>query len=259
VVLSRRQTPEGSIALTTDDDAMPRGSLVVAVGNTERLKAAIALLGRVSPVSLQHELKGFDVHRCFVSQPHAVEKPLGELGLEKLGAVVTRMRRGDVELPVSHNTRPQLGDRVQVISYKDREKAVREFFGNSLTALTETGYFSFGVGIILGLVLGQIPLPVPGLSQPVRLGVAGGPLVVELLLGSRGRTGPFIWSIPAEVNLTLRHLGIRTSSLLEKSCAFIAPQMRCDFIHREPAFRHKRPSRNWPPNGSITDHWEATV
>lgn len=208
VVLSRRQTPEGSIALTIDDDALPPGSLVVAVGNAERLKAAIALLGRVSPVSLQHELKGFDVHRYFVSQPHAVEKPLGELGLEKLGAVVTRVRRGDIELPVSHDTRLQLGDRVQVISYKDREKAVREFFGNSLTALTETGYFSFAVGIILGLVLGQIPLSVPGLSQPVRLGVAGGPLVVALLLGSRGRTGPFIWNIPAEVNLTLRHLGI---------------------------------------------------
>jgi putative transport protein len=137
-----------------------------------------------------------------------VEKPVGELGLEKLGAVVTRLRRGDIDLPVTHDTRLQLGDRVQVISYKDRERAVREFFGNSLTVFTETGYFSFAVGIILGLVLGQIPIPIPGLSQPVRLGVAGGPLVVALILGSRGRTGPFIWSIPAEVNLTLRHLGI---------------------------------------------------
>lgn len=174
----------------------------------EQLKSAIALLGRVSPMSLQQELKGFDVHRYFVSKPQAVEKPIGELGLEKLGAVVTRLRRGDIDLPVTHDTRLQLGDRVQVISYKDRERAVREFFGNSLTVFTETGYFSFAVGIILGLVLGQIPIPIPGLSQPVRLGVAGGPLVVALILGSRGRTGPFIWSIPAEVNLTLRHLGI---------------------------------------------------
>lgn len=208
VVLSRCRKPNDSLKLVTEDDTLPMGSLVVAVGNAERLKAAITLLGRVSPVSLQHELAGFDVHRYFVSTPHAVERPLGELGLEKLGAVVTRVRRGDIELPVAHDTRLQLGDRVQVTTYKDKEKAVRDFFGNSLTALTETGYFSFAVGIILGLVLGQIPFPIPGLSQPVRLGVAGGPLVVALLLGSRGRTGPFIWSIPAEVNLTLRHLGI---------------------------------------------------
>lgn len=208
VVLSRQRNPNGRIELVADATALSPGGFVVAVGNPEQLKSAIALLGRVSPTSLQQELNGFDVHRYFVSKPQAVEKPVGELGLEKLGAVVTRLRRGDIDLPVTHDTRLQLGDRVQVISYKDRERAVREFFGNSLTVFTETGYFSFTVGIILGLILGQIPIPVPGLSQPVRLGVAGGPLVVALILGSRGRTGPFIWSIPAEVNLTLRHLGI---------------------------------------------------
>jgi putative transport protein len=208
VVLSRRRTPGGPIEIVTDAAALPTGSLVVAVGNADQLKSAIALLGRVSPVSLQQELHGFDVLRYFVSKPQAIEKPVGELGLEKLGAVVTRLRRGDVDLPVTHETRLQLGDRVQVISYKDMERAVRDFFGNSLTALTETGYFSFAVGIILGLILGQIPFPVPGLSQPVRLGVAGGPLVVALILGSIGRTGPFIWILPGEINLTLRHLGI---------------------------------------------------
>jgi len=197
VVLSRQRSPDGRIELVSDVTTLSPGSLVVAVGNPEQLKSAIALLGRVSPISLQQELKGFDVHRYFASKPQAVEKPVGELGLEKLGAVVTRLRRGDIDLPVTHDTRLQLGDRVQVISYKDRERAVREFFGNSLTAFTETGYFSFAVGIIFGLVLGQIPIPIPGLSQPVRLGVAGGPLVVALILGSRGRTGPFIWSVPA--------------------------------------------------------------
>jgi putative transport protein len=137
-----------------------------------------------------------------------VERPLGELGLAKLGAVVSRLRRGDVDLPVDDQTLLHLGDRVRVISYRDKESEVRKFFGNSVTVLTETGYFSFALGIIFGLILGQVPLPVPGLSEPVRLGLAGGPLVVALILGSLGRTGPFVWSIPNEVNLTLRHLGI---------------------------------------------------
>ena len=109
-----------------------------------------------------------------------VERPLGELGLAKLGAVVSRLRRGDVDLTVSDQTLLHLGDRVRVISYRDKEPEVRKFFGNSVTVLTETGYFSFALGIIFGLILGQIPLPVPGLSEPVRLGVAGLPLVAAL-------------------------------------------------------------------------------
>ena len=208
VLLTRYRTPVGQIGLAKDSSKLPAGSLVLAVGSTEQLKSAVELLGRISPVSLQDELRGFEIHRYFVSNPEIVERPLGELGLANLGAVVSRLRRGDVDLPVTNQTLLHLGDRVRVVSYRDKEPEVRKFFGNSVTVLTETGYFSFALGIILGLILGQIPLPMPGLNEPVRLGIAGGPLVAALMLGSLGRTGPFIWSIPNEVNLTLRHLGI---------------------------------------------------
>lgn len=208
VLLTRYRTPDGQSGLAMDSSILPPGSLVLAVGNAEQINAAIALLGRTGSVNLQDELRGFELHRYFVSNREIVERPLGELGLLKLGAVVSRLRRGDVDLPVNDQTLLHLGDRVRVISYRDRELEVRRFFGNSVTMLTETGYFSFALGIILGLVLGRIPLPLPGLAEPVRLGIAGGPLVAALVLGSLGRTGPFIWSIPNEVNLTLRHLGI---------------------------------------------------
>lgn len=208
VLLTRYRRPDGQSGLATDSSTLPPGSLVLAVGNAEQINAAVALLGRAGTVNLQDELRGFEVHRYFVSNREIVERPLSELGLAKLGAVVSRLRRGDVDLPINDHTLLHLGDRVRVISYRDREPEARKFFGNSVTMLTETGYFSFALGIIFGLVLGQIPLPVPGLSEPVRLGIAGGPLVAALLLGSLGRTGPFIWSIPNEVNLTLRHLGI---------------------------------------------------
>ncbi len=208
VLLTRYRAPDGQTGLAADSSVLPPGSLVLAVGSAEQIRIGVALLGRVSPVNLQDELRGFEVHRYFVSNPAIVERPLGELGLAKLGAVMSRLRRGDVDLPVTDQTLLHLGDRVRVVSYRDREPEVRKFFGNSVTVLTETGYFSFALGIIFGLILGQVPLPVPGLSEPVRLGIAGGPLVVALMLGSLGRTGPFIWSIPNEVNLTLRHLGI---------------------------------------------------
>jgi putative transport protein len=208
VLLTRYRTPDGQTGLANDSSALPPGSLVLAVGNAEQVQSAIALLGQSSPANLQEELRGFEIHRYFVSNREIVERPLGELGLASLGALVSRLRRGDVDLPVNDQTLLHLGDRVRVVSYRDKERAVRKFFGNSVTVLTETGYFSFALGIVLGLLLGQIAVRVPGLTEPVKLGVAGGPLVVALILGSLGRSGPFIWSIPIEVNLTLRHLGI---------------------------------------------------
>jgi putative transport protein len=208
VLLTRFRRPDGQSGLATDSSAIPPGSLVLAVGTTEQINAAIALLGHASTIHLQDELRGFEIHRYFVSNREIVERPLSELPLAKLGAVVSRLRRGDVDLPVNDQTLLHMGDRVRVVTYRNTEASVRRFFGNSVTKLTETGYVSFALGIVAGLILGQIPVSIPGLTAQLKLGVAGGPLVVALVLGSFGRTGPFIWSIPNEVNLTLRNLGI---------------------------------------------------
>ncbi|MEK7685489.1 MAG: TrkA C-terminal domain-containing protein [Verrucomicrobiota bacterium] len=208
LLLTRYQKPAGRIELVTDDTELSIGTRVVAVGNPEQIRLGLELLGKVSPARLQDEMKGLELHRYFVSKREIVGRPLSELGIEKLGAVVSRLRRGDVDLPVNDQTSLHLGDRVRVISYRSKEPAVRAFFGNSLTVLTETGYFSFGVGILLGLALGYFPIPVPGMDISVRLGVAGGPLIVALVLGSLGRSGPMVWNLPIEVNLTVRNLGI---------------------------------------------------
>lgn len=210
LVLTRCRLPSGKNRLVENDTPLPAGTLVVVVGNQSQREACVKLLGQVSSEPLEANLGGFAVHRYFVSNHAVAGKKLGELGgeLEKLGAVVSRIRRGDVDLVADDDTVLQFGDSVKVVSYKQTEEAVRKFFGNSLQGLSETDYFSFAVGIILGLMLGRIPWPVPGLADPVRLGVAGGPLVVALILGSRGRTGPFIWHLPFSTNMTLRQLGI---------------------------------------------------
>jgi putative transport protein len=208
VLLTHRRNPGEAVQPITATTPLTVGCSVLAVGSAESLPAAVALLGRASQDSLPAELAQFEVHRYFVSNRAATERRVADLGIGRLGAALVRLRRGDVDLPVHPDTVLQMGDRVRVVSLREKEPAVRAFFGNSLTVLTETGYFSFALGIILGLVLGQIPVPVPGLSQPIKLGIAGGPLVAALWLGARGRTGPFVWAIPNEVNLALRHLGI---------------------------------------------------
>jgi putative transport protein len=208
LVFSRYRRTDGTIDLAHPESVFSPGTLVIAVGDEKAWEAGFERLGQMAEVPLENNLDGFRVHRYFVSRREVVGKRLGDLGLEKLGATLSRVRRGDIDLPVSPETILQLGDRVRVISYRETEPQVRKFFGNSLQLLTEHGYISFGLGIFLGLALGAIPWPIPGLSEPLRLGSAGGALFVALILGYLGRTGPFIWNIPYSANLTLRQLGL---------------------------------------------------
>ena len=85
--------------------------------------------------------------------------------------------------------------------------AVGAFFGDSYRALSEIDILTFSLGIALGLLLGTVPIPLPG-GVTFRLGLAGGPLIVALILGALGRTGPLVWGLPYSANLTLRQIGL---------------------------------------------------
>jgi putative transport protein len=101
----------------------------------------------------------------------------------------------------------ELGDRVRLVAPGDRMVEAADFVGDSYRDLSELDVLTFAVGIELGLLVGLIPVPIPGLGT-IHLGSAGGPLVVALLLGAVGRTGPLVWQIPYSANLTLRQLGV---------------------------------------------------
>lgn len=208
VVLTRVRLPDNAVHLITPATELPAGALVVAVGARERLQAATAALGRESSTLLHEDRSGYEIKRFLVSNEAIVGRPLGELGIEAAGGVVSRLRRGDVELPVTGDTVLQLGDRVRVVSTRARQKELEQFFGDSLTVASEMGYLSFAVGIVGGLAIGQLPIPLPGLESPLRLGAAGGALIAALVLGRIGRTGPFIWQLTYGANLTLRQLGL---------------------------------------------------
>ena len=208
VVLTRYRARDGSVALAKTETSLPIGTQIIVVGSPHNVQQAVELLGAASAESLEANLSGFETHRYFVSNSAIVGRPLKDLDLEKLGVVVSRIRRADVDLPVTDDTVLHLGDRVRVISDQANAGEVRKFFGNSLTALSETGYVSFALGIALGLFVGEIPIPVPGLEGPVRLGHAGGPLLMALILGYLGRSGPFIWNPPVTISLTLKQVGI---------------------------------------------------
>lgn len=149
-----------------------------------------------------------DFRRIMLTNPQLVGRTLAELQLtEGWGGVVTRVRRGDTDFVPTEDTRLERGDRLRVVAPASKMAALTKLLGDEFKSIAETDYFSFAAGILLGLLIGYIPIPL-GSGLTVKLGLAGGPMLVGLILGYLGRTGKIYWTMPINTNLTLRQLGL---------------------------------------------------
>jgi putative transport protein len=117
------------------------------------------------------------------------------------------VRRYDADLVPAPDLMLEFGDRVGVLTPPDRKDEIRKLFGDTVKATAEFSYVSLGVGMVLGVLLGLIPIPVPGVGT-VTLGIGGGPLIVALILGKLRRTGPMLWTMPLPANIVLRNFGL---------------------------------------------------
>ncbi len=199
---------DGRVSVVTDAVVLHPGDRVSLVGEAAALDEAVAKLGTPTDEHLELDRSVIDFRRIVVSSARVVERPLAELGLdERFGAVITRVRRGDVELVPEQGTHLELGDAVRVVAPREQLAAVSRFLGDSHRALAEIDVISFSLGIGLGLVLGQLPIPLPG-GGTFSLGFAGGPLVAGLVLGRIGRTARLVWTLPHAASLTLRQVGL---------------------------------------------------
>lgn len=206
-VLSRIQQG-GSIAVVMPDTKLGLGDLVVAVGGEEALERARLVFGEVSAEHLPETSGNVSYRRIFVSSKNVIGKTLRELELHRLfDATITRLRRGDVDFVPSPDTILESGDRIRVVTRRDNIEAISKFFGDSIRAISETDFLSLSLGIVLGVFLGMIAFPLPS-GMVFRLGFAGGPLIVGLLLGKLERTGPIVWGLPLTANLVLRQVGL---------------------------------------------------
>jgi putative transport protein len=198
---------DGHLTLVDGHTRLHVGDLVSVVGPHKDVSAVAQVLGEVSGEHLEADRREFDFRRVFVSQPTLAGRRLRDLDLpQRFGAFVTRVRRGDQDFVAHGNTVLELGDRVRVVARPDQMNAVSRFFGDSYRALSEVDLLTLNLGFALGLLVGMIPIPLPGAT--IRLGFAGGPLIVALILGALGRTGPLVWSLPYSANLTLRQIGL---------------------------------------------------
>lgn len=194
--------------LATPETRLEVGDLVNVVTDEATLPKVIELLGEKSEEHLELDRRTLDFRRMFVSRHEVVGIPLKKLALQRrFGALITRVRRGDVDFLAQDDTTLELGDRIRVVAPRHRMAEVARWFGDSIRDISEIDLMTFGIGIGLGLLLGSIPVPLPG-GSVFRLGIAGGPLVVGLVLGKLGRTGPVVWTMPYNANLTLRQVGL---------------------------------------------------
>lgn len=187
---------------------LQKGDVIVAVGRLADLQKATAYFGAQSQEHLEHDRQEIEVRRVLLSNKSLVGKTIEELDLDRrFNAQVTRLRRADVDLVATPDMTLELGDRLRLVMPRERVGEVSKYFGDSEKDVAELDYVAITLGITLGVLIGMIPIPLPG-GNHVALGIAGGPLVIGLILGKIGRTGPVVWMMPLEANHAIRHFGL---------------------------------------------------
>jgi putative transport protein len=193
----------------TSDTVLSAGDAVLIVAEREEaVKEAAARLGKLQPGLLASDRADLDYIRVFVGRANVVGVPLSSLPLPSgFPTHLLHVRRYDTDLVPAPDLLLEFGDRVGVLTPPDRKEEIRKFFGDTVKAAAEFSYVSLGIGMVLGVLLGLIPIPVPGVGS-VTLGIGGGPLIVALILGKLRRTGPMLWTMPLPANIVLRNFGL---------------------------------------------------
>lgn len=198
----------GHVGVATDADVPVPGDILTVIGTPEATARFAAEVGHASTVALTLDRSEIDYRRIAVSNARVAGTHLGDLRLtRRFGAVATRVRRGDIDLLATDDLVLQIGDRIRVVAPRERMAEVSEFLGDSEKGAATYSITSLAIGLAIGVLVGELTVTLPG-GVVASLGLAGGPLLVGLLVGRVGRTGPIIWTLPHAVASTLSQLGI---------------------------------------------------
>ncbi|MFK7925524.1 MAG: aspartate:alanine exchanger family transporter [Bacteroidia bacterium] len=196
------------VILSNWDTKFRPGDIIRVAGVEEELDMLSALLGESVDVTPRLEENEYQHLRVFISNSDVAGKQISALNLEEqFSAIISRVRRGDNDLLANGDTVLELGDQIRFVARKRDIPGLKKLFGDSYHSLSQINLFSFGLGMALGLLLGMITFE---LTEDIRfrLGFAGGPLIMALILGKLRRTGNIVWTLPYSANLTLRQIGL---------------------------------------------------
>jgi putative transport protein len=208
VIFTRLQRGDLPAVLIQGNSEFQAGDLVSLVAFPEILQEVIPFLGSVEEEHLEFDLSHFDKRRIFLSNISLAGIRLSDLKFsKKFEALVSRIRRGDIEFIPHGNTRLALGDQLRIIAPHNLMADIAKYLGDSYRSVSEVDILSLGLGIAMGLLIGTVPIPLPG-GIVIKLGIAGGPLLAALVLGAIKRTGSINWDLPYGANLTIRQIGL---------------------------------------------------
>ena len=198
-------TPNANTVLRLGD----RMFLVCAEDDSEAIMAFIGPKIEQDWDATNQQDKPMVSRRILVTQPNINGKTLGELHFSSMyGVNVTRVNRSGMDLFAARQLRLQVGDRVMVVGPQDAIERVANLLGNQLRRLDHPNIVTIFVGILCGILFGSLPIAIPGMPTPVKLGLAGGPLIISILIGRFGHKGKLVTYTTMSANLMLREVGL---------------------------------------------------
>ncbi len=198
--------PEDDVVATPDTE-LREGWTVTLLGAPAAVDEVASRAGGARRADAFEDRRNLDFRRVWVTERGVVGRTIGDLRLPaRREATITRVARGDVEWLAADDDVLQLGDRVTLVAPTDRLEAVADELGDEVRRTSEFDVLTFGLGVVLGILLGTVPVPLGPVT--LQLGFAGGPLVAGLVLGALVRTGPLLWQVPQSASVTLRQLGL---------------------------------------------------
>lgn len=208
-VISRIEKPDGTVIIPTSKDLIKLDDILLLVISAQDEEIFRRFIGPVIDKEWEQVQGPVVSRRIVVTKPEYNGVKLGSMRLRmgyKLNA--TRVNRAGVDLLASANLRLQMGDRLTVVGKLEDINRLADRLGNSLKRLNEPNLITMFIAIFLGIIVGSIPLSFPGMSVPMRLGLAGGPLIVAILISCYGHKIHLVTYTSSSANLLLREIGI---------------------------------------------------
>nr|WP_320059839.1 putative transporter [uncultured Bacteroides sp.] len=200
---------EGHVSIPTHNTIVEHGDQLFVVCSEEDADAITAFIGKEVKIDWEKQDMPLVSRRVLVTKTEINGKKLGMLNFRSMYNVnITRVNRSGVDLFANPNLVLQVGDRVMAVGSEDAVERVSNVLGNSLKRLNEPNIVTLFVGIFMGILVGSLPIAFPGIPTPVKLGLAGGPLVVAILIGRFGHKLHLVTYTTQSANLMVREIGI---------------------------------------------------
>lgn len=194
--------PEGKLVLE-------EGDVIIGLCGKEAINEVELVIGKAA-IKESFQITGeLSMRHILMTNRKLAGKTLKDINLSAMfPANITRVFRGETEIIPSGETSLEFGDTIRVVGRREKMDVIAKFLGNSLRDLSLPNLIPLFIGIFLGILLGSIPIFIPGLPAPAKLGLAGGPLIIALLLGHKGRIGHFDFYMTPSANHFIREMGI---------------------------------------------------